>query len=42
MALIRGQKEEAIRCFEQADAYSLFRNEGAVCELKRLRAEMEQ
>ena len=42
MALIRGQKEEAARCFEQADACALFGNDEAVRELKCLRAEMER
>lgn len=42
LALVHGQKEEAARCFEQADACALFRNDEAVRELKRLRADMEQ
>lgn len=42
LALIRGEKEEAAKCFEQADACALFRNDEAVRELKRLRAEKER
>ena len=42
MALIRGQKEEAIRCFEQAVACALDRNDQASCELRRLYLEKER
>lgn len=42
MALIRVWKEEAARCFEQANACAQFRNDEAVRELKRLRAEIKR
>ncbi|MCH5341411.1 MAG: hypothetical protein J1E01_08080 [Acetatifactor sp.] len=42
MALSRGQKEEAVRCFRQAAACVLFRNDDAECELRRLHTETER
>lgn len=39
LALIRGQKEEAYRCFEKANECALTRNDEAFRELKRLRRE---
>ena len=41
LALIRGQKEEAVKCFEQANACALFRNDEALRELRRLDAGTE-
>ena len=37
LALVRGQEEEAVKCFEQSDACALRRSDGARRELKRLR-----
>lgn len=40
LALAHGQKEEAVKCFEQSDACALRRSDGARRELRRLRRKM--